>query len=58
MRRGEQHERVELLDDLAGERIDRGDALDLVAEERDADRALLVGGEDLDRVAPHAELVA
>ena len=32
------------------------DALDLVAEELDADRALLlVGGEDLDDVAAHAE---
>ena len=36
VRRREQHERVELLDDLAGERVDRRDALDLVAEERDA----------------------
>ena len=35
-----------------------GDALDLVAEELDADRPLLVRGEHLDRVAPHAELVA
>ena len=58
VRRGEQHEPVELLDDLAGERVDRRDALDLVAEELDADGPLLVGGEHLDGVAPHAELVA
>ena len=58
VRRGEQRERVELLDDLAGERVDRADALDLVAEELDADRPLLVRREHLDRVAPHAELVA
>ena len=36
VRRREQHEPVELLDDLAGERVDRRDALDLVAEELDA----------------------
>ncbi len=58
VRRREQHERVELLDDLAGERVDRGDALDLVAEQRDAHRPFLVGGEHLDRVAADAELVA
>ena len=58
VRRGEQREGVELLDHLAGERVDRAHALDLVAEELDADRALLVGGEDLDGVAAHAELVA
>ena len=34
------------------------DALDLVAEELHADAALLVGREDLDRVAPDPELVA
>ena len=58
VRRREQRERVELLDDLAGERVDRADALDLVAEELDAHRPLLVGREHLDRVAAHAELVA
>ena len=56
--RREQHEAVDLLDDLTGERIDGRDALDLVAEELDPDRPLLVGGEHLDRVAPHPELVA
>ena len=58
VRRREQHEPVELLDDLAGERVDRRDALDLVAEERDADGPLLVGREHLDGVAAHPELVA
>ncbi len=58
VRRREQRERVELLDDLAGERVDADDALDLVAEELDADRVLLVRGEHLDRVAAHPELVA
>ena len=58
MRRGEQHEAFELLHDLTREHVDRGDALDLVAEHRDAHRALLVGGEHLDRVAAHPELVA
>ena len=40
---------------LAGERIDLGDALDLVAPQLDAHALLLVGREDLDRVAAHAE---
>ena len=58
VRRREEHQRVVLLDDLAGERVHRRDALDLVAEELHADAALLVRREDLDRVAPDAELVA
>ena len=58
VRRREQHQAVELLDDLTGERVDRRDALDLVAEQLDADGPLLVGGVHLDRVAPHPELVA
>ena len=41
---------------LAGQRIEFGDRLDLVAEQRDAPgRVLEVGGEDLDRVAAHAK---
>ena len=40
---------------LAGQRIDLDDALDLVAEELDAHGDLLVGGEDLQRVAADAE---
>ncbi len=58
VRRREQHQLVELLHDLAGERVDRRDALHLVAEERDAHSPFLVGGEHLDGVAPHPELVA
>ena len=58
VRRREQRQTLELLDELAGERVDAEDALDLVAEELDADRVLLVRGEDLDRVAADAELVA
>ena len=41
---------------LAGERVDDLDALDLVAEQLDADGRLLVGGVHLDRVAAHPEL--
>ena len=59
VRRREQHEPVELLDDLAGERVDR--ARCARPRRRRAEmrtRPLLVGGEHLDRVAPHPELVA
>ena len=46
----------EVLRLLAGQRIEFGDLLDLVAEEADAPGAVLVvGGEELDRVAAHAE---
>ncbi len=41
---------------LAGERVDLGDALELVAPERDADHDLLGGRVDFERVAAHAEL--
>ena len=54
-------EEVELLvlgDDLAGERVQRHQPLDLVAEELDADRVLLVDGEDLEGVAPDPERAA
>ena len=41
------------------QRVDLADRVDLVAEELDADRrALLVGREDLDHVAAHAERAA
>ena len=41
---------------LAGERIELGDLLDLVAEQRDAPGGILiVGGEQLDGVAAHAK---
>ena len=47
-----------LADDLAGERVQRVDPLDLVAEELDADRELLVDRDDLDGVAAHPERAA
>ena len=56
VRAGEDRHLVELAQHLAAQRIDLGDRLDLVAEELDADRRLLlVGREDLDHVAAHAE---
>jgi hypothetical protein len=45
-------------DGVAGERVEAGDALDLVAPQLDADPLLLVGGEDLHGVAAHAEVAA
>jgi hypothetical protein len=45
-------------DPLAGERVDDGDGLDLVAEQLDAHRRLLVRGVHLDGVAAHPELAA
>ena len=42
-------------DHLAGERVQREEALDLVAEHLDPDRELLVDREDLDRVATDPE---
>ena len=45
---------MQLAEDLAAERIDLLDGVDLVAPELDANGAvLLVGGEDLDHVAAH-----
>ncbi len=41
---------------LAGERVDRDDPLDLVAEQLDLHHVLLVGGMDLDGVAPDPKL--
>ena len=50
---------LEVLRLLPGQRIELGDLLDLVAEEADAPGAVLVvGGEELDRVAAHAEQAA
>ena len=45
-------------DVLAGERVDGDETFDFVAEHLDAQHRLLVGGVDLDGVAPHAELAA
>ena len=49
---------VELVQLLAGERIDDRDAIDGVAEHLDAQHGLLVRGMDLDGVAAHPELAA
>ncbi len=38
--------------ELPGQRIDLDDSLDFIAEELDAQRDVLVGGKDLERVAP------
>ena len=49
---------VELLalgEQLPGERVHLGDALHFVAEELDADQAILGGGDELQGVAPNAE---
>ena len=53
---GEQDELVELLDAVAGERVEHPDRLDVVAEHLDADRGLVVGGMDLEDVTLHPEL--
>ena len=45
-------------DHIAGQRMQGGDAVDLVAEEFDADGQFLVYGDDFDRIAPHAERAA
>ena len=42
-------------DELARQRVEVLQALDLVAEQRRAERGLLVGGEDLERLPAHAE---
>ena len=59
MRVGVELHELEVVGLLAGERIELGDALDLVAEEAEAPGAVLVmGGEDVDGVALHAEHAA
>ncbi len=45
-------------DELAGQRVEVLQALDLVAEQQRAERRLLIGREDLQRVPPHAERAA
>ena len=56
VRAGEHRDGVHRSHDVAGERMQGIDRLDLVAEHLDADRELLVHGNDLDRVAPHPEV--
>ena len=46
---------VEPAERLARERVDRHQRVDVVAEQLDAQRVLLVGREDLDHVAADAE---
>ena len=46
---------LEIAEQLAGQHVEPAHALDLVAEQLDAHRVLLVGGVDLDRVASHPE---
>ena len=58
VRRREQVGMVHVVDHVAGERVENGKRLDLVAEHLDADRELLVHGDNLDRVATHAECAA
>ena len=58
LRRREDGDRVELREDLAGERVEVRDLLDLVAEHRDAVRRLRVRRLDLDHVALDAEAPA
>jgi hypothetical protein len=55
---GEDEEHRLLGEHLAGRRVDQRQALDLVPEQLDADGVLLVGGVELDGVAPDAERAA
>ena len=55
VRRGIDVELVALGEHLAGERVDLGDLLDLVAEELDAHHEVVVRRLELERVAAHAE---
>ena len=58
MRGGEDVHGGLVVDHVTGERMQRGDAVDLVAEELDADSQLLIYRDDLDGVATHAERAA
>ncbi|CNL39223.1 Uncharacterised protein [Mycobacterium tuberculosis] len=55
---GKDPQRVDLADNLAGQRVQIVQRLDLVAEELDANRQLFVGGDDLDGVAAHPKRAA
>ena len=55
---GEDPQRVDLADHLAGQRVQVVQRLDLVAEELDANGELLVGRNDLHGVAAHPERTA
>ena len=58
VRTREDRHRVELLDDLPGQRVQAVERLDLVAEHLDADGELLVDRDDLDRVTAHTEVAS
>jgi len=49
---------VVLRDQLPCERVKLNDTVDVIAEELDADSDVVVGGQDLQRVAPNAETAA
>ena len=53
--RREDPQRIDLADDVTGQRMQIVQRLDLVAEELDAHREFLVGRDDLDGVAAHPE---
>nr|BFF24944.1 hypothetical protein GCM10025732_29090 [Glycomyces mayteni] len=55
VRAGEDEDPVDLADRLAGDRVQVVQPVDLVAKHLDADRQLLVGRDDLDRVAADPE---
>ena len=55
---GIDRDRLQRLQLVPGQRLEPRDALDLVAEELDAQGVLAPGGAELDRVAAHAELAA
>ncbi|MBG9885172.1 hypothetical protein ABE10_00935, partial [Bacillus toyonensis] len=56
VRGGEDRHGVESGDHLAGEGVQRVERLDLIPEELDPDRVLLIDRDDLDRVAPDPEV--
>ena len=55
MRLGKHGRAIVATQRLAGERVERGELIDLVAEQANAQRELFVGGIHLDDVAAHAE---
>ena len=58
VRRREDRHRFEPLHHITGERMQHVERFDLIAEQLDADRILLVHRDDLDRVAAHSEVAA
>ena len=55
---GEDEHPVLLGENFAARRVNELQPVDLVAEELDADRVLLVGGKYLDDISPDAEVTA